>query len=210
MSKAIIFTGGGAPLSLPNDLTEEGDCIIAADSGYDTANQLGYRVDLAIGDFDSTKLFAEIETLQHKKSSIDKDESDTELAIREAFSLGFDQYILIGGGGYRMDHLFASYALFSRLSPPLWWYTTYETMKLVRSYERFSKVSIGQTVSFLPIDFSNDVQVTAENLAWPLKNYQLSMQTISLSNRVVATPLDVFVSEGKALFVSFPVAPRHL
>ena len=210
MSKAIIFTGGGAPSSLPRSVKEDGDYIIAADSGYDTARLLGFDVDMAIGDFDSTTYFHEIETRTHKKSSRDKDESDTELAIKEAVSLGYEQYILVGGGGYRMDHLLSCYALFSRLKAPLWWYTSYETLKLVRSYERFSDLAIGQTISFLPIDFTQEVLVTAKQLAWPLVKYPLSMKTLSLSNRVIDTPLDVFVSNGKSLFVCFPVAPKHL
>lgn len=40
MSKAIIFTGGGAPSRLPADLLQSGDMVIAADSGYEAAKAL--------------------------------------------------------------------------------------------------------------------------------------------------------------------------
>ncbi len=210
MSKAIIFTGGGAPLSLPHSLYEEGDIIIAADSGYDTAKFFNIPVDLVIGDLDSTKFFEEINRLAFKKSPMDKDESDTELAIKESISLGFNEYILIGGGGYRMDHLFSLYGLFARYKPPIWWHTKYESLRRVCSFDRFSDVSIGQTVSFIPIRFNETVIVTAKQLAWPLNQFPLSFDNISLSNRVTDSPLEVFVANKATLFVGFPVAPKHL
>lgn len=104
MSKAIIFTGGGAPSRLPADLLQSGDMVIAADSGYEAAKALGIPVSLCLGDFDSTQLFSEIRNMNYEKSLSEKDESDTELALRKASSLGFSTYILVGGGGgFRMD-----------------------------------------------------------------------------------------------------------
>lgn len=119
MSKAIIYTGGGAPASIPFGLVQKGDYVIAADSGYDTARKLGTHVDLCVGDFDSTSLSNEIQNRVHERSLRDKDESDTELAIKKAISMGYDSYCLVGGGGFRMDHLFATFSLFDRFGPPI-------------------------------------------------------------------------------------------
>lgn len=208
MSKAIICTGGGAPSLLPFGLIEDGDYIVAADSGYDTARALGLSVDLCVGDFDSTLFPSEIQSKAHERSLRDKDESDTELAIKKVLSKGFQQYLLIGGGGFRMDHLFATFALFELYGPPEAWYTGYEAVHLVRGYQRFEGLKAGQHVSLFPASFSKDVSVTAKQLQWPLENYRLSMGTLSLSNRTTDTFLDVFAKQGGMLFVSFPVADK--
>ncbi|MGH0054227.1 MAG: thiamine diphosphokinase [Sphaerochaetaceae bacterium] len=209
MSKAIIFTGGGTPSRLPPDLKQEDDMVFAADSGYEAAKALGIPVDFCLGDFDSTKLFAEIQNLRYEKSPSEKDESDTELALRKAFSLGFSRYMLVGGGGFRMDHLFSTYSLFTVYGPPAAWYTAYESLYLVETYRRFDHLNPPQTVSFLPASFSTEVRVTAKQLRWPLVQYVLSMSSISLSNRAEDQFLEVFINGGEGkLFVSFPVADR--
>lgn len=208
MSKAIICTGGGSPSSLPSGLVEKGDYIIAADSGYDTARKLGLPVDLCVGDFDSTLLASEILKGNYERSLRDKDESDTELAIKKALSMGFQTYILIGGGGFRMDHLFANFALFEQYGPPQAWYTAYETVHLVSSYHRFEGLKASQTISIFPAGFSKEVYVTAKQLKWPLENYPLSMANFSLSNSTTDSFLDVFAKQGGVLFISFPVADK--
>lgn len=208
MSKAIICTGGGAPSSIPPGFVEKDDFVIAADSGYDTAKRLGIPVHLWVGDYDSTLFSQEIQQLVHERSPRDKDESDTELAIKKAVSLGYASYCIIGGGGFRMDHLFATFSLFEQYGPPELWYTAYEMVHLVRGYHRFESLKAGRQVSFFPSSFSRDAYITAKQLQWPLENYRLSMDSLSLSNRTTDSFLDVFAKQGGLLFVSFPVADK--
>ncbi|MDD3058405.1 MAG: thiamine diphosphokinase [Sphaerochaeta sp.] len=210
MRKAIIFTGGGAPASLNKSILSDAAFVVAADSGYDTARMLGCKVDLCVGDFDSTRFSSEIEKLEHVRSLRDKDESDTLLAMRSVFDRGIDEYVLVGGGGYRMDHLFTTFALFDSCLPPTHWFTAYETLVLVKGYHRFENLSTRDTISFLPAGFSSPVVVTAKQLQWPLENHLLSMQTLSLSNRPTNSFLDVFVQGGKSLFACFPVADKQV
>ncbi|MDT4761435.1 thiamine diphosphokinase [Sphaerochaeta sp. PS] len=206
MSKAIVFTGGGAPASLPEDLVEEGDYLIAADSGYDLSKRLGYSVHYAVGDFDSTLFADEIQALAHRRFAREKDHSDTYLALEKAFEHGCQDYVLVGGGGYRMDHLFQTYALFSHFGPPRIWYTRYETNFLVQSFHKFSGLEPGVTVSFYPALFHGESKVDAPALRWPLVGYRMDFSTISLSNLGLSDSLEVHVT-GSPIFVSFPVAP---
>jgi len=206
MSKAIIFTGGNAPSSLPASLKENMDFVIAADSGYDTAKKLGFPVALCIGDFDSTKFSKEIQQQQHEQVPCDKDESDTELAIKKVLQLGFTSYVLVGGGGRRLDHLLHTFARFSLYPPPKEWYTGYETLVLVEGSHRFEGLGKDQVVSFLPSSLSSTVVVDAFALKWPLVDYQLSIGTLSLSNRTTKSYLDVRVKHDQTMYVSFPVA----
>ena len=205
MSKSIIFTGAKYPKSLPKNLYEDGDVVIAADSGFDAAKKLGFAVDLAIGDFDSTRYMKEIKEIRFEQHSTEKDESDTFLAIDRGIEMAGDTYILVGGGGRRLDHLLATYSLFDRFGPPAAWYTAYETCFLVSGNRRFDSLEKDMTVSFFPASLSGSAVVDAPQLKWPLVDYPLSFATISLSNCTTSTFLDVKV-RGGSIFVSFPVA----
>ena len=107
-----------------------------------------------------------------------------------------------------MDHLFATFSLFEQYGPPELWYTAYEMVHLVRGYHRFESLKAGRQVSFFPASFSRDAYITAKQLQWPLENYRLSMDSLSLSNRTTDSFLDVFAKQGGLLFVSFPVADK--
>jgi thiamine pyrophosphokinase len=205
MSKSIIFTGSNPPLSLPQGLIQDGDVVIAADSGYDAARCLGVPVDLAVGDFDSTEFAGEIEAIRHERHRRDKDESDTFLAISRGMAMAGPDYALVGGGGGRVDHLLALYSLFDRFGPPVSWHTAYEDSYLVRGHRVFEGIEAGATVSFFPARLTGSAIVDAVPLRWPLCEYPLSFSTISLSNRTMGDTLEVR-ADGVELFVCFPVA----
>ncbi len=207
MSKAIVFTGGGGPESLPPGLLGPDDYLIAADSGFDMAKKLGYSVHYVIGDFDSTQFVDDALALSHERHSVEKDHSDTYLAIEEALKHCDGQYVLVGGGGYRLDHLLQTFSLFSRFGPPIRWFTRYETNTLVSSHRRFVSLNKGATVSLYPATLQGEATVTAPELRWPLESFALSFRHFSLSNTCTEEYLDVFV-EGSPIFVSFPVARK--
>ena len=104
---AYIITGGDVLLeNIKIDLLD-GDTVIAADSGYETAKKLRLPVNVLIGDMDSVKveLPKEIETI---KLPTEKDVTDTEAAVELALEKGADSICIIGGIGTRVDHTLAS------------------------------------------------------------------------------------------------------
>ena len=207
MSKAIVFTGGGGPDSLPPDLLEQGDYLIAADSGFDKARELGYEVEYVIGDFDSTQFVEEALAIEHERHAVEKDHSDTYLAIEKALKHCDGEYVLVGGGGYRLDHLLQTYSLFSQFGPPILWFTRYETNTLVSSHKKFLNLQKGSTVSIYPATLQGEATVTARELLWPLESFPLSFSNFSLSNTCTQEYLEVY-TELSPLFVSFPVARK--
>lgn len=99
MKTALIITGG--EFSPPYFLTEY-DYVIACDKGYEYAQRLGIKPDIIIGDFDSIKKpVTDIKTVTHP---IEKDDTDTMLAIKHALNEGYDHIILICALGGRTDH----------------------------------------------------------------------------------------------------------
>ena len=84
-----------------------GDFVIAAAAGYRTCRQGGIVPDLLLGDFDSMDQptdFANVE-----RSPVEKDDTDTMLAVRTGLARGCTEFYIYGGtGGKRLDHTLAN------------------------------------------------------------------------------------------------------
>lgn len=89
----------------------ESGFYIAADSGLETAEKLGIKPDIIIGDFDSVEpeLLAEYQNII--KYPAQKDDTDSMLCVKYALEHGFTDIIIIGGTGGRLDHTLANLAL---------------------------------------------------------------------------------------------------
>jgi thiamine pyrophosphokinase len=94
----------------------EPDLVVAADGGAVKAVALGLRPDVVVGDGDSLMPMAiaglradGVEVIVHP---VDKDESDTELAMRLALERGASSVVLVGAfGGRRLEHSVANLLL---------------------------------------------------------------------------------------------------
>ena len=89
------------------------DLVIAADGGARHADSLGVTIDLWVGDGDSLPA-ADLERLRAagvaiERSPVEKDQSDTELAVDAAVARGAASITILGAfGGRRLDHGFAN------------------------------------------------------------------------------------------------------
>ncbi len=110
MSRCVIL--GGAPIEDPAAVRaylRANDFIIACDSGLRHLPALGLTPDLIVGDFDSAEkpvTDTEIITLPHEKN-----DTDTVFAAKEAVARGFDDFLLLGAAGGRLDHSLGNVAL---------------------------------------------------------------------------------------------------
>ena len=103
MKRCLIIAGGDyAPIE-----PEEGDFILACDKGYAWCRREGIVPDLILGDFDSYggKLPEGVPVLRFP---IEKDDTDTMLAVRWAAEQGFDTVRLCCCFGGRLDHLLSN------------------------------------------------------------------------------------------------------
>ena len=89
------------------------ETVIAADGGLVRARALGLAPAVLVGDLDSLAP-AEVERalaegLDVRRAPVDKDESDTELALLEAVRRGATRVTVLGAfGGPRLDHALAN------------------------------------------------------------------------------------------------------
>ena len=84
-----------------------GDFIIAADGGWLACRKTGITPDLLLGDFDSLSTRPDFPNIL--RVPVEKDDTDTMLAVREGLREGCTQFYLYGGtGGKRLDHTLAN------------------------------------------------------------------------------------------------------
>ncbi|MBQ3118531.1 MAG: thiamine diphosphokinase [Clostridia bacterium] len=105
--KALIFSGGEFD-NLPEYINvNEYGLIIAADSGYLSAQECGISPDIFIGDFDSVPE-SEVQSPEVIRLFPVKDMTDTQEAIDVAISRGAEHITILGALGGRIDHTLAN------------------------------------------------------------------------------------------------------
>ena len=201
--RALLFTGGRGP-AVDFDRSQIPPCsfVCAADSGIDTAISLGYTIDEAIGDFDSISGIEILESISHTRLPAEKDLTDTEAMLIHMHKQGISEYVLIGGGEGRFDHLIHLYALFGRYGPPVQWITAREHLFLVRDALTLSTTPYAP-LSIIPAITQGKSVVHSTHLYWELLDYPISMEQHSISNKSTESSCGITVS-GDPVFVSIP------
>lgn len=204
MQRCVVI--GGAAISdyaaIRGYLQRE-DVFFFCDSGLRHQKALNISPDLIIGDFDSharpdTKE-TEIITLPREK-----DDTDTMYAIKEGIRRGFDDFLLIGGSGQRLDHTLVNvYALLllEEQGKTAVLVDDYSDMQIVGAkpveiderYPYFSLISIAGTVR----------HITIENALFPLTDGEIrSSYQYAVSNEVLpGRTARVWAGEGKLLLI---------
>jgi thiamine pyrophosphokinase len=197
---ALVVADGDVRLPAAD---RSGALVIAADGGLLKAEAAGLRADVVVGDGDS--LSAEklanlrAEGVDVRLYPPEKDESDTELAVRDAVRRGADRVQIVGGlGGQRFDHALANVLLLA--SPDIEADVSLvdgpTTVRVVTSELRIEG-SAGDYVSLLPLS-EEVVGVTTGGLAYPLTDATLRQgPTLGLSNELTSDHASVRVEHGR-------------
>lgn len=203
MPRGVLFIGGLSPRSdrilkiLHND-----DLICAADSGLDSAVFAGVRPHGVVGDMDSLSDISLLNGFSADsilRAPQDKDETDTELGLDWLRDRGADPLVLIGGGEGRLDHTLALIKLFDNQDSPILWYTALEEIKPVEHQFRIQGKK-GDTVSFFPVG-RGPWNAESQGLRWDLGELDWSVETVSLSNRILEDGASVNVLRGRMLML---------
>jgi len=200
---AIIFIGGSGPqYELCKPFLDQPDLVIAADSGLIRCEQFGLEPDWIVGDMDSLDDLSRLSVYPQDRVvtyPVDKDYTDTELALQLAWEKGCTDVTLIGGGGGRTDHLLAITALFDRPQAPSRWITETELVSLVEDRIELS-VSHNTLVSLFPAG-EGPWQAESSGLKWPLSGLPWRRGFFGLSNRVVQDPCSLRAVSGRFLLL---------
>jgi len=188
----------------------EADWVIAADGGTLLAQELGLKIDLIIGDIDSspTPLVRQLEAegIEIRRYEHDtKWETDTELALLAALDYMPETIVLLGALGGRLDHSLANVLLLTRPA-----FAPLDIRILDGRHESFLartgkwnqiRASKGDTVTLLPVG-SDVLGVGTEGLHWPLAGETLPHGFgRGVSNQVDVEDARVRLDEGLLLVV---------
>lgn len=210
MKTCIFLNGVIDDYSVIKEKIEKEDysCIICADGGANHAYKLGIIPDYIIGDLDSVS--PEI-VEYYRENGVDfkelpekKDETDSEICIYLAKTLGSDSIDIYSALGGRIDHTLANvkllyyiknYGIFPRII------SENEIMYVIENERFVLSGNAGDTVSVIPI--KGDAKgMTLEKLEYPLDNFDMEYaKPMGISNVMLEDECIIEIKDGAAVIV---------
>ena len=203
MRRCVIV--GGADIGnydcIRSSLLED-DFIVFCDSGLKHLEALQVKPGLIVGDFDShDNPHLDVETIV---LPCEKDDTDTVFAVKEAVKRGFDDFLLIGVVGARLDHTLGNVSILlylDSIEKKGIIIDDYSEMEIVSnepayvedSYAFFSLINITGTAK----------DVTIENAKYPLEHAEITCEyQYGVSNEVIpGRTAKIIISGGKLLLI---------
>ena len=203
--RGIAFIGGEGPdCGSLREIARGADLIVAADSGLVLCENAGLAPDWIMGDMDSLDDSARLKKYPAEKilrSPAEKDFTDTELALIFLKEKGCDEIWLSGGGGGRLDHLFAIRALFERDHPPDRWFPGNEEIRCLKAESALgATLPPGSVVSLFPLG-SGPWEAESTGLKWPLNGLAWERGSAWISNVAVEGPFEIRAVRGRFMII---------
>ncbi|MCL1996571.1 MAG: thiamine diphosphokinase [Defluviitaleaceae bacterium] len=194
--RAVIISGGTiSDYQYTKSLIKPEDVIICVDGGYNHALCMGLVPGVLIGDLDSIgEKPLNVPIIQYPTS---KDFTDTEIALNYAKDKGYEDILLLGGLGTRLDHTLANILLL----------INFRNTTIVNEYNKIrigSEIELeeaeGTFVSLIPLGVCSGIYT--QNLKYPLENATMEAgYGIGISNVMTASKAKVTVAKGDMLVV---------
>lgn len=190
----------------------DADLVIAADGGADHLARWGIEPHLVVGDLDSLgpEQRERLGPDRVERWPVEKDKTDTELAIDRAIARGADEIVLLGAlGGPRIDHAIANTLLLAgRADALIRLVRGPMSMRLLRGGERLELTgSEGEVVTLLAIG-GDALEVRTSGLRYPLTGETLRLgSSRGVSNEIAAPPASVGLGTGVLLVIEGGALP---
>ncbi|MBQ6152683.1 MAG: thiamine diphosphokinase [Ruminococcus sp.] len=201
MKTCFIF--GALPALYTPILPQKGDLVIAADRGYLRLEEKGITPDILVADFDSMKedpLFENTVRL-----NVRKDFTDVACAVDIGFEKGYDQFVVYGGAGGKLDHSLANVQLCQdilRRGGEAVFYGDNESFTVIRSSFHFEKRDQGRLSVFSVTDQCEGVRISGASYeADGITLYRNQSPTLGVSNAFVNKEVSISVESGELLII---------
>ena len=206
MDTILIFAGGDLPDAGIADELPSADLVVAADSGYDAAEHLGFRVDVLVGDLDSVETSPIPGHVIVERHPVDKDQTDLDLALELAVREDPSRVVVIGGTGGRFDHETSTVGLLCSdrwgVIDELDWVSSRSRAYVLRR-RRILHGDVGALVSLIPVG-GPVTGLTTNGLQWELDGDTFEAGTTRGVSNVMRAPVaDIRIDSG-CLLVVFP------
>jgi thiamine pyrophosphokinase len=200
----LLVIGGRAPKTAWLQETAKGHELWAVDHGLDACLAANIRPARLIGDGDSAQpaawQWAEKQHIPIEKFPVEKDDTDTQLALKLAQNAGFPAALVTGAFGGRFDHALSTVMSCAFAPLPCLLADERETMLFIHAGEAI-EVSVKQTpkaISLLPMT-SRCEGVNLTGTHWPLSSATLTQQSMRAVSNVLEPghdALTISLTEG--------------
>ncbi len=210
--KSLIIAGGHIDLPFAKDIwnAQEWNQVIGVDSGLRFCLEADVLPDAILGDFDSVhpedlEHFREVCPKRIETFPVEKDETDTELAVDRAIREGADAITILGGTGSRIDHLLGNVQLLKQALDAGVACEIIDSSNRIRMIRKRltirKKEQFGDYVSLLP--FTPEVKgLTLTGFAYEARDLVLSSgTTLGISNEITADKAEISLREGLLLVI---------
>ena len=204
MKRRCVIVGGAGIRSYQTiwDYQNPDDFNIFCDSGLYHQEALGIEPHLIVGDFDShPNPHLDVETIVLPR---EKDDTDTVFAVKEAVKRGFDDFLLLGVVGGRLDHTLGNVftlLMLHRQGPRAILVDDYSEMEIVSS----APVCIDDSFRFFSLlNISGTAEgITVEGAKYPLRDGSIHCTwQYGISNEVLpGREATVSVGKGELLLI---------
>lgn len=197
--RAFIYTGGTIRTENIYERPQKDDLIIAADGGLLNARQFGVKPQILLGDFDSLgepDVDGDTELI---RVPAEKDDTDTQLAVRVALERGADEIVIVGGLEGRLDHTLSSLAILENLDGRHVHATFTSGQNRARFLRNNSTLVARSGFRYLSLIAADEKVrgVSVEGCKYPLKNAKLSrLYQYTVSNEIVGNCALIDVRRG--------------
>lgn len=173
--RAFIYTGGKVYAEGVTERPEGDDLVIAADSGMRNAELFGVAPSILLGDFDSLGEPEVPDGCELIRVPVEKDETDTQLAVACAIDRGAKELVIVGGLEGRLDHTLSTVAILEQLAGRRIHAVLTNGKNRVRFLRNGGVIIPRSDYRFLSLIASDPVVkgVTLEGCKYPLKNARL-------------------------------------
>lgn len=208
----LIVTGGTIDYEFAQEFLKgrHFDQIVAVDGGLLALLPLGLTPTAIVGDFDTVskevlKTYENQPNITWEVHKPEKDETDTELALLTAMSLGCRKLVLLGATGGRMDHTIGNIQLL---------YLCAQRNVQAEIVDRKNRITVltegrsffasqcwGRYISFLPL--TGEVKgITLTGFKYPLFKKDISVGTsLCISNELIEEQGSISFSSGALICV---------
>ena len=208
----MIVSGGSLNKEFVTKVVGQGryDRILAADSGMNALYAAAVTPDIIIGDFDSAdekilRFFQQNKAIDFCTLNPEKDDTDTEFAIRESIRRGADSITIIGGTGTRLDHVLGNISLLGigleeQVSMEL--LDQHNRIRMIQDALTLEKeTQYGKYVSLIP--YGGDVQgITLRGFKYLLSDYTMGgFNSLGISNEIVDNRAEIRFRSGILLVI---------
>lgn len=210
--RVLIVTGGHVNDTFAQQVIRNGsfEKMIAVDAGIHFCFQNGFLPHCVVGDFDSAsgeelECFLENPSVEVCRLNAQKDDTDTEHAVRMAIAEGAMQITILGATGTRLDHVLSNIGLLGiGLEKQV-------QIELLDEYNRIYMINhpisirremqFGQFVSLIPVT-PKVSGVTLTGFRYPLNAYSMGgFNSLGISNEIIDEVAEISFEDGILLVI---------